>query len=471
MANEPLFIQIATFRLRHTADHNGCAYTRKFGVEVKLSVNDQAVEPLAAILGIDATFSVTLAPNDRLRISIDPKDPDFHKIEGRFVHVEGGRFERAEDTPIARAEFPHPQGFDVLEFGPARLTLVVFQAYVSPLRDATDRARKVIKDQIMQKSRIPDIDIIEKLEKAEDVHVVDFSPVDSPGAGLRFTKRRVDPAASVRCFEIASAKVPKAMVTSWPKGVQPVFPEIDDGSDRLSILMMLHPFLGGYYAADPYPFGVRHLWDAGLKYMGYRTIDPIISQYSESERKLGYRKGPRDLVIDVLALYNEEMGMPHQVAAAGKRAAVVMPINHGASIGKFNDANFAHTILHEFYAWGLRSEEMYLDPVNLGRSAVGGFSSGNQIMAGFLNANAGKVFCDEIIREVYSMDPPPLTKAIDQISDAANRWLKRGPADKKFRMYSQEPDHATFRQFKRQPTDRTPRTPFVLPGDGGSTPD
>jgi hypothetical protein len=98
---------------------------------------------------------------------------------------------------------------------------------------------------------------------------------------------------------------------------------------------------------------------------------------------------------------------------------------------------------------------------------MAGFSSGNLLLAGVLNGNRGNRFVDGVVAEVYAMDPPPAGglagKALDTVADAANAWLARGPGDRRFRLYSQEPAHPQFNAFKVRAADRLPRPPFTQP--------
>ena len=224
---------------------------------------------------------------------------------------------------------------------------------------------------------------------------------------------------------------------------------------------MVHPILSNYYAPSKYPFGKQHLWDAGLKYFGYRGLDPLLLLYAGGKAR-AWR--------DVMDKGEEEMGLPHQMAAGGKRVAVVMPVNFGASIGKFADGDFLHTFCHDMGADGLRR------PTSIRRRSVAGRWRASAAAIGFcnvLNGNRGNRFIDGVVAEVYAMDPPPAVgaqKALDKICDAATAWLARAPGDRRFRLYTQQATHPKFDPFKVNPTDRLPRPAFVVPASAATNP-
>jgi hypothetical protein len=89
-------------------------------------------------------------------------------------------------------------------------------------------------------------------------------------------------------------------------------------------------------------------------------------------------------------------------------------------------------------------------PADLGPCAVAGFSSGNQLLATWLTSNSGKRFCDDVVHEVYSIDAPVGTGALDQIVDAAEAWSKRGGPGKAIRIYNQVGAHHKLNGFKSQ---------------------
>lgn len=442
-------LHVSVLELRHSADHQQCAYARTTEAKVALAVNDAPAAPVLTTWGSDVAFGVTLAPDDRITITVTPVNPAFYPMEGGFVYEGEGRFRRRSDSSIERANFAPPQTIllDVtIPLVPA-MNVTMFQCYLAPISDVTAKVGSILS------AAAGGADVIGQLQRPEDAHWIAFPAVDKAGGVPKYERRTIDPRASIRCFELAGHVVPKLVMTTWPKS-------IDNVVSNLPGLVMIHPYLSGYYASSVYPYGARHLWDAGLKYFGLRGLDPILSRYA------GGKAHPWK---DTMDQAEEEMGLPHQMAAGGKRAAVVMPVNLGASVGRFAEGDFLHTFLHDMNAWGLRSDEGYFDPFPLGRWAMAGFSSGNQILATILNGNAGNRFIDGVVAEIYGMDPPPGTHALDQIGDAATAWLDRGPGDRRFRIYTQEPWHQQFDRFKASPKDRHPPPAFVLPESARNT--
>ena len=458
-----LFVKIEAFRLFHSDDHRSCDYVTESGATVELQLNDAPVSPLISTWGNAALYMLSLGGDDRLRIRIRPQGSDLYPVEASFRHLGDGRFERDGDDAAARAGVGMPEGFDLLGFGAPRFKLTLFRGYLSPILDVSakvsERVRTHANTDKTGKWEIaktdPSFDIIQKLEAPQEAHWLSSPPVDAPGTPPSYERRLVDPQSSLRIFELAGRpNVPGLVLVSLPKDLQPVLSE-DDASLRLSFLMMVRPILGAYYVSDPYPYGMKYLWDAGLKYMGFLGLDPILSVYPNGTRFSGFRDHPRGDDGDDSSL--QDVGLPFQIAAADKRGAAVMAMGRGASLGRFESADFVHRTLHEIYAWELRAQEIRLPPAELGPCAVCGFSSGNQLLATWLNSNAGRPFCDDVIREVYSIDAPAGTKALDQIVDASEAWAKRGTDGKAIRVYTQVPAHSKLSGFK------PPQTPFPKP--------
>jgi hypothetical protein len=451
---DAFLFNVAVLELRHESTHQNCGYGRTTQATVTVTVNGTALVPALTIFGSDVAFRAQLNPNDVVVLDVRPKRPDFHPIQGGFVYQGDLQFRRRADTPVERAAFAPPQSVQMdasLGFLPF-MNVALFQCYVSNLNDVTVKVGGILS------KAAGGVDVIAQLEAPETSHWIQFPPVSTPGGSPQYELRQVDPRANVRCYEIGGKVIPKLVMTSWPKSV-------DNAISSLPGLIMIHPKLSDYYRPSRYPFGQQHLWDAGLKYFGFRGLDPILSTYAGGK--------PHEWQ-DVMDLAEQEMGLPHQVAAAGKRAAVVMPVNLGSSIGKFADGDFLHEFCHEMNGFGLRSEEMYIDPPPLGRWALSGFSSGNILLAGMLNRNRGNRFVDGVVAEVYAMDPPPAGGlaglALDTVANAAKAWLARAPGDRRFRMYSQEPAHPQFDAFKDNRSDRLPRPAFVLPAAAAGDP-
>jgi hypothetical protein len=445
---------VAVLELRHSADHQNCGYGRTTEATVTVKVNDAPLPTVLTTFGSDFAFSAQLNPNDNIVFTVTPKNPDFHPTEGGFVYQGEAQFRRRADTPIERAGFAPPQAvqldasFGLLPF----LNVALFQCYISNLNDVTTKVGGILS------KAAGGVDVIAQLEAPETNHWIQMPPVPGPGSAPQYERRQVDPRANIRCYELGGKVVPKLVMTTWPKNV-------DNAISSLPGLVMFHPKLSNYYASSRYPFGKQHLWDAGLKYFGFRGLDPILSVYAGGKARK-WR--------DVMDKAEEEMGLPHQMAAGGKRVAVVMPVNLSASIGKFADGNFLHAFCHEMNGYGLRSEEAYFDPPPLGRWALAGFSSGNLLLAGVLNGNRGNAFVDGVVAEVYAMDPPPAGGkaglALDTVVDAAVAWQGRTTGDRRFRLYTQEPSHPKFAVFKVNRTDPLPRPAFVVPAAAAANP-
>ncbi|MCC7376602.1 MAG: hypothetical protein IT581_18225 [Verrucomicrobiales bacterium] len=440
-----VFLQVNVLRLEHQPGHEACGYQPYLGADVRLRMGDSDLAPVL-VLGGRATFALKPSVGEYVTVRILTKDATYHPMEALYLYEGRGRFRRwgtsKSDFGPAQgwysggwlwgAMYPNLAGFDAV-------SLVEVKAYVSPLSDVSNRVRDVISAAVSFQ-----VDIVKETEAAENIHVVAYPPVDFGAAAPRFEKRPVDPGARVVCFELAGPAdmVPKVIVTSWPFELAARF---DPTAFRSSFLVFFHPSIGQGAASypGPYPYSRGYLWHCGLKYLGYRGIDPI-----------------RDIY--------DAKGLIHQVAAAGRRLAVVMPVHklgHQPEIGRFAEPEFVGEILHEIHAWWMRAIEHYSDPTPPSSCALAAFSNGNEAMAPFLDRGAGHPFCDRHVLEVYALDPPSTTGAMDAIIRATDRWMQRVGPDRRFRLYSQEPANGAFMRFRRNPNDPMPTAPFVLPRD------
>ncbi|MEO8448204.1 MAG: hypothetical protein ABI647_00350, partial [Gemmatimonadota bacterium] len=241
-------LHVAVLELRHSSDHQSCGYGRTTEATVSVKVNDAAIAPVLTTFGSDFAFSSPLNPEDRLTITVTPKNPDFHVIDGGFVYQGDGQFRRRADTPIERAGFAPPQSiqFDVT-LGLVPLNAALFQCYVSNLADVTTKVAGILS------KAAGGVDVIAQLEAAENNHWIRPTPVPNAGSPPQYEVRQVDPRANIRCYEIGGKVIPKLVMTTWPKNV-------DNAVSALPGLVMVHPILSAYYASSKYPFGKQHLW-------------------------------------------------------------------------------------------------------------------------------------------------------------------------------------------------------------------
>jgi len=241
---------------------------------------------------------------------------------------------------------------------------------------------------------------------------------------LYFDLRTIDPDTEDLVLEVAGVDAPQLIAVSWPRALRRT---ID--SDPTPFLIYFHPTVGqnvgaGFYEGPDlgsYPFGWDYLFYGLWRYLNYMgdpiTVDP-------------YPKG-----------------LPYQVAASGKHAVLVLPLNKKRiEVGAFLDAASAEELLREIQAFMFRREGIY-EPPELGRTALAAFSDGNPLVARFLGLliNQRHLFYQNILKEVYMFDAPR-NSVLNWVAQAI-RWARAGDGtDKMIRIYTRNnsPSHSTL---------------------------
>jgi hypothetical protein len=200
-----------------------------------------------------------------------------------------------------------------------------------------------------------------------------------PAGRLHFTSTTVTPART-EVFEIAHLDVPKWVSVSWPAGMTA-------GSPFRFLLYLHHRLFQNKAAYDgkPYPrdnaymeFGLHHYLD--------------------------YAGSP-------LSGLNGGKGLAFQLAAAGRRVAIVLPLprfeasaSKDTSIGKLADGNALEVVLQEIAAHAARRMSGAPIPPAIDRLAVASFSSGAADTEAFLRNASKSPFLRRTLREAYRFE-------------------------------------------------------------------
>ena len=122
----------------------------------------------------------------------------------------------------------------------------------------------------------------------------------------------------------------------------------------------------------------------------------------------------------------------------------ILPGNSAAEeIGALMNGDAMLAALSEIAAYMFRRKGIFRSP-GVGRTALGAFSSGNNLVTSFLAANQRRPFCTSTLKEVYMFDAPmglgpSRGTGMNRWVREVLAWLASGPsAEKRARAYVQE---------------------------------
>jgi hypothetical protein len=282
-------------------------------------------------------------------------------------------------------------------------------------------------------------------DKVTGYHFI-ASPLLTPGdrwvpQKLSFEKpNTIRPDAENLIFEVAGVKAPKLIAVSWPRRIAPAAQ-----ARPTPFLIYMRPMIkqkiesryGGMVTEGPgfyvgpdgslgtYPYG----WD--FLFYGFWSF-------------LNYWGDP-------LTRGQNTKGLPYQIAASGKDAVLIMPLNappkvDGSELGEFMRAGFVQQLLKDIQTFMFRRHGLSSVPP-LGRIALAAFSSGNDLAAQFVNLNINHPFVRDNLMELYMFDAPVQRKPDGSLLaptwwSSAARWAAPGstvgPASKMIRAYVQD---------------------------------
>ena len=236
-------------------------------------------------------------------------------------------------------------------------------------------------------------------------------------------------------LEIKPLPMPRLFGVSWPDAIPTTQP--------VPMLLHFRPTMNQadrkkpHYDTpdDPYPFGTAGDPARGKPRRTTQYLDSLLLEFSRSGDPL--RGG-------VYAV-----GLPAQIAAAGKAAVLVVPLGkeHGEMGTQFLSRGVGAFILDEIIDFMCRLKRQFAPPPALGRLAISAFSSGHSLMRVLLEANAGTPLYVDKLSELYLFDPLG-AQNLDPMHTAAGLWrharkqrpgAARDNRDRIIRYYGQVP--------------------------------
>ncbi len=270
------------------------------------------------------------------------------------------------------------------------------------------------------------------LPEKNDLFYVDDPPVSR--GRIQVGKKSIRPESIDRVFYVAGVETPQLVAVSWPDSA----PSTGD-KRKVPFLVYWRPTTGqnyrngrDYNPAVPegkYPFGFDYLFYGLWQYLNYPE-DPLT-------RNPGWK------------------GLPYQSAVAGKAPVIVLPLprntkhDEDAAIkalpefGEAQKASWLEELLRELaaYRFRARARKDGKSPgvALVGRVGLAAFSSGNDELLAFVNAQGNRKFMRDKVGEFYSFDPPLDKRA--RLVDAIASW---GRGDKCGRLFLRiAPDNAS----------------------------
>jgi hypothetical protein len=431
---------VSTVFLKRQADASfDFSATDACDVEVSVEGGDFA-QPEVSVLG-RSLFTLPPAPRPlTLVIRATPTTPRFWPLAARFEYRGNGELVR-----LKADDADDPETFEVAAFQPAMSieftrifgfggSFVGVVVYLSRLREVTERALKEInkvpakegKDWGLADGWLPSW----RCKVREEMHVISDRMLDDAGQLEWRPPETVAPVGQHRLFEVAEVAAPRLIAVSWPIDV-PIdqFPEFFAPTP---FLVYLHPSIGQAaddYAGRPYPFGWPFLFFIAFRDMAWFG-DPMTSY-----------PGPK--------------GVAYQIAAARRKAVMVVPVNKlGPDQGAALDPEELETYLREIQAFMFRRKHAYAPPL-LGRVALAAFSNGCGQLLNKLLANPQHAFLKEFVKEIYLLDPRMNSV---QLVGRIQSWRGNDAVDNRVRIYLSAPD-AAYLKIIDQPA--MPSTPFI----------
>ena len=291
--------------------------------------------------------------------------------------------------------------------GPFVYTLIAF--FLSRVRDRTTEALKTVQGQDPERT--------EWVLNRVRFQGLKVPPVE--GGKLHFERRELTLDNDCRVLEIKGFKAPALLSVCWPISnhqLQPLGVAPFLRAQPMESLLFFHASFGQnapIYNRTPYPFGLDQ-------------IDHGFDSYINTQRNP--------------LRYAYPLSLTAQIAAAGKRTVLLLPLNRvrWPELANLNDATQAVELFEEVQAAFLRFRGRHFWAPNLGRMALASFSAGIQELLRFHQAAEKSPLLRSSITETYVFDPIHSNGA--QVSNYAiglKTWAGK-VAERRVRVYNND---------------------------------
>lgn len=338
----------------------------------------------------------------------------FFKYEGNGVWSRLVR-SAGEEEENGGAQFAPPSSVTAAAVVPVSVVTISF--FLSRVRDRSIKALKAL--------QAVNPDIKEFFPQSTDFKSLKDPPVENGRVVFETKSLNVD--NEFRVLEIKGFKAPALLAVSWPRknNVQTPTKPTPPGfrAAPMEALIFFHASFGQnakIYNRTPYPFGFDHLSFGFQNYLA--PGDPLDQAYP--------------------------LSLPFQIAAAGKQAALIIPLNRVAwpELGNINFGEQAVEILEEAHAAFLRFSGFYHWTPQLGRLAIASFSAGIQELLLFKQSASQQKLLSASIQEIYMFDPVhDSATTVMNYASGFKAWASN-VQERRVRVYNNEagPNHPGF---------------------------
>jgi len=356
----------------------------------------------------------------------------FFVYEGKGFWRRHSRSEPEDETNSAEL-FAPPVTLAGTLTDPFVFALIAF--FLARVRNRTRQALAI------QREREPDR--FEFVDSRSDYERL--APVPISGGKVQFVRQLLDLDNDCRVLEIKGFSAPAAVAVCWPRknnsqlGAR-VGPFLR--ADPMESLIFFHASNGqnaAIYNSTPYPFGLEQIDHGFISYLN-AAKHPLRQPYG--------------------------LGLPYQIAAAGKQTVLVLPLNRVAfpELTNLNTGEQATELLEEIHASFLRAAGLYFWAPQLGRIALAAFSAAIHELFLFHRGSSRTPLLRSLVQEVYIFDSRHTNgPEVANYANGFKAWAAQRP-ERRVRMYNDQvsPGHRDFLGVAS-----LPRSPFVVDSADG----
>ncbi len=297
----------------------------------------------------------------------------FFKYEGKGVWTRLVRSPEEEEED-GGAQFAPPSSVTASAVVPVSAVMISF--FLSRVRDRTIKALKVLQS--------ADSSLKEFFPQSTDYKRLKDPPVDKGRVVFETKPLNVD--TEFRVLEVKGFKAPALLAVAWPRKNNTQSPTTPTPpgfrAAPMEALIFFHASFAQnaqIYNLTPYPFGLQQMSHGFESYLG--PSDPLEEAYP--------------------------LSLPFQIAAAGKQATLIIPLNRVAfpELANLNFGEQAVETLEEMHAALLRVGGFYHWTPQIGRLAIASFSAGIQELLVFKQAAVQQKLLSALLQEIYIFDP------------------------------------------------------------------